>query len=43
MTASGQNLPLPHRNTGDRFTPINRHYLTVTFPAEYGACVNPQR
>jgi hypothetical protein len=39
----GQNRLLPHRNTIDRFSPINRHYLTVTFPAEYRACVNPQR
>jgi hypothetical protein len=27
----GQNLPLPQRNTDDRFIPINRHYLTVAF------------
>jgi hypothetical protein len=27
----GQNLLLPQRNTDDRFSPINRHYLTVTF------------
>jgi hypothetical protein len=26
-----QVLLLPHRNTDDRFTPINRHYLMV-FP-----------
>src|SRR5947208_15481573 len=26
-----QNLPLPHRNTDDRFAPTNRHYLMVTF------------
>jgi hypothetical protein len=30
MSFVGQILLLPHCNTDDRFTPINRHYLTVT-------------
>jgi hypothetical protein len=28
MTGSGQNLRLPHRNIGIRFTPISRHYAS---------------
>jgi hypothetical protein len=33
MTALGQNLRLPHRNIGIRFTPVSRHYASEAIRA----------